>query len=116
MPVVFKSKAAGDLLMLNAHAEHVLSLLNKDASQPGIIQLHEMPDAIAVLSSLPDLSPADAADDQENTDNPERQGLGVDNPSTVPMSDGISLRKRAWPLLRMIETAHAANADIVWGV
>lgn len=116
MPVIFKSKATGDLLMVNAHAEQVLGLLNKTAKQPGIIQPHEMPGAIAALRSLPDLSPADAADDQENADNPDSQGMGVDNPSAVPMSDGISLRKRAWPLLQMIEASLADNQAIVWGV
>jgi Domain of unknown function (DUF1840) len=116
MPVIFKSKATGDLLMVNAHAEQILGLLNKTAAQPGIFQVHEMPEVIAVLSSLPDLSPSDAANDQENTDNPDHQGLTATNPSEVPMSEGISLRKRAWPLLQMIEASRAANQVIVWGV
>ena len=107
MPITFKSKATGDLLMLAAHAEQVLSLLDKSARQPGILQPQQMPHALQTLRSLPEL-PLEEEDALSEASTPV-------TPS-VPMSDGISLRKRAWPLVRMIEEAQAANESIVWGV
>jgi hypothetical protein len=115
MSVTFKSKATGDLLMVNAHAEQVLTWLKKTAQRPGILQPHEMSAAMVALRSLPELSASDDADDQENEDNPDTQGLNT-HPAEVPMSEDISLRKRAWPLVQMMEAALAANEAIVWGV
>ncbi len=115
MATIFKSKATGDLIMVNAHAEQVLECINKTAKQAGILQPHEMAQALAVLRSLPDLSPTDTADDLDIDDKPDIKGADT-HPVNVPMSDNISLHKRAWPLVRMIEAAQAANQDIVWGV
>mgnify|MGYP006193934403 CR=1 FL=1 len=53
MPITFKSQAAGDLVMLQASAEAVLSLLGKTAQEPGILEPKDMPAALAVLKGLP---------------------------------------------------------------
>jgi hypothetical protein len=102
MPVTFKSKATGDLLMVSAHAQAVLEVLGKTAAQPGILIPEDMPAALTKLRSLPEEAPSDDEGDE--------------GASSVDGMDGVSLRKRAWPLARMIEEAHAANAAIVWGV
>ena len=34
----------------------------------------------------------------------------------LPPRESVTLRQRAWPLAEMIRRAHAAKADIVWGV
>lgn len=109
MSIVFKSKATGDLFMVSRHAEQVLARINKSAIQAGILQPHEMPHALAVLRQLPDLTLPDDQEDQVRLD-------GLESVDGIPMSDGISLRKRAWPLVCMIESAMAANQAIVWGV
>jgi Domain of unknown function (DUF1840) len=115
MPTIFKSKATGDLIMVSAHAEQVLECIHKTAKQAGILQPHEMAHALEVLRMLPDLSPSDSDGVQESGDKTESQSVEVP-PADVPMSDNISLHKRAWPLVRMIEAASAANQAIVWGV
>ncbi len=63
-----------------------------------------MPAALAALKSLPSdepsaETPAKADDDDAPTD-----------------ANAVDLRRRAWPLIQMIETALAANEPIVWGV
>jgi hypothetical protein len=102
MPVIFKSKATGDLLMVSAHAQAVLDVLGKTASQAGILIPEDMPAALTALRSLPDEAPSDDERDEGSS------GVGD--------VDGVSLRKRAWPMVKMIEEALAANASIVWGV
>lgn len=112
MAVTFKSKATGDVLMLSAHAEQVLEVIGKTAAAAGILQPASMPAALEKLRALPDLD----ADDTDRAQTQNELGVDADVPPDVPMSDGISLRKRAWPLVKMIEAALAADQAIVWGV
>ena len=115
MPITFKSQATGDLLMLQASAEALLSLLGKDAAQPGILETKDMPAALALLQGLP-------ADEPETVD---QRGMAADDaadPSDERSADRafadepVTLRQRAWPLVRMIERALAEDKPIVWGV
>ena len=104
MPIIFKSKATGDLLMLTVHAGALLGNLGKSVSGAGVLTVEQMPDALAVLKSLDDGVPyrVESADDDEA--------------SLALMDEPVSLRKRAVPLVRMIEEALAAREPIVWGV
>ncbi len=106
MAITFKSKATGNLVMVSAHADALLQSLGKpplSASPKGIIEPKDMPAALAILNGLP----ADAPPPEPVTDDDETP-QAADEP--------VSLRKRAWPLIQMIERAHAANEPIVWGV
>jgi len=107
MAFKFKSQATEDLLMLQAHAQQVLQLIGKDAAHSGILEPRDMPAALATLRDLPEPS---APVDEEA---PAPQGEDEQEPAPT---DGISLRKRAWPFVQMIERAQAANQAIVWGV
>lgn len=50
----FKSKAAGDLIMLEPNGRRVLEIIGKDAGPKGIILPEEMPGAIgAGVSEFP---------------------------------------------------------------
>ena len=65
----FKSKAAGDLLMTQPVGERVLSLIGKGASAQGIIEVDQIPAAIAALEAAvaaENPRPADDDDDDEN--------------------------------------------------
>lgn len=99
MTVKFKSQATGDLVMLGASAKAVLALINKVPEGPGILEPADMPQALAALKNAPDEVPP-PEDGHERTFSEEP----------------ISLRKRAYPLVLMIERALAADKPIVWGV
>lgn len=107
MAFKFKSQATEDLLMLHAHAQQVLQLIGKDAAHSGILEPQDMPAALATLKALPE--PANQVDDTGPA------SLEEDEQEPAP-TEGISLRKRAWPLVQMIERAQAARQPIVWGV
>lgn len=97
----FKSKASGDIIMLGAHGDTVLRLLGREPSPTGIIEVVDMTAAIIALRRA-----ADAAD------------VGID---AAPRTDGdpdsvVSLRRRVWPLIEMLQRAQAAAVPIVWGV
>ncbi len=99
----FKSKAAGDVIMLGPNGDHVLRLIGKEPAATGIIEPAAMPAAMAANEQ------AVAADEAA------RQGATEPARAAAP-ADRISLRQRAWPLVEMMKRAHAANQEIVWGV
>lgn len=105
MPVTFKSKATGEVLMVTAHAQAVLGPLGKDASHPGTLIPQDMPAALATLKNLSAEPPSDEGAAGEDDDAPAARER-----------DTVPLRTRAWPLIQMIERALAANEPIVWGV
>jgi hypothetical protein len=100
----FKSKAAGDLIMLGPHGDQLMRIMGRAPAAKGIIEPAQMAAAIAALEQAiaDEAAPADAADD-ENENKPE-------GPRAV------SLRQRAWPLVEMLKRAQAANEPVVWGV
>jgi hypothetical protein len=110
MPITFKSKATGDLIMLTAHAGALLGRIGKSVTGAGILTVPEMPAALQVLKNLDDgireaAAAAAAAGSAAANDDP------ID-----PIDEPVSLRKRAVPLVRMIEEALANAEPIVWGV
>lgn len=99
----FKSKATGDLIMLGALGDRLLTLIGKEPAAQGIIEPHAYTAAIAALQAAiaeEDRAAAASANDDE----------------TEPAAQGVSLRQRAWPLIEMMQRCQAAKEPIVWGV
>lgn len=102
MSLKFKSQATEDLIMLKVHAQQVLTLIDRDANHPGVLEPKDMPAALAILKGLPDppVQPSDADDEEDPAQRPE---------------EPVSLRHRAWPLVQMIERSLDAGLPITWG-
>ncbi|MDB5966188.1 MAG: hypothetical protein JWQ72_2688 [Polaromonas sp.] len=94
----FKSKNAGDVIMLEPNGRKVLEIIGKDAGPTGIILPGEMPAAIAAL---------EAAIAMEES--------GHEEEGTVP-GDGLGLRQRAVPFIDMLRRNQSAGHEVVWGV
>jgi hypothetical protein len=103
----FKSKAAGDLIMLEPNGRRVLEIIGKDAAPKGIIQAAEIPGAIAALEAA---ITAEEAEQQAAIDEAKAQG------QVPPRFDAVSLRQRAVPFIDMLKRCAKAQADVVWGV
>jgi hypothetical protein len=103
----FKSKAAGDLIMLEPNGRQVLQIIGKDPGPKGIILPEEMPAAIAALEAA---VAREDADRKEIADGSKAKGASASGP------EGISLRQRAVPFLDMLRRAEKAGQEIVWGV
>jgi len=107
----FKSKAAGDLIMLEDSGRAILALIGKADPQTlkqGIVLPPEMPAAIAALRQ---------AVTEEEARMLEKANAARDAGPPLPASgQGISLRQRSLPFIRMLERCHAENKEIVWGV
>ncbi len=106
----FKSKVTGDLIMLEPNGRQVLSLIGKgDATSlvKGILQPADMPAAIAALEQA--VSQEDAAQQQR-----QRDALAAGD--APPRAEAVSLRQRATPFIAMLQRAHKADKEIVWGM
>jgi hypothetical protein len=103
----FKSKAAGDLIMLEPNGRQVLQIIGKDAGPKGIIEPTQMPGAIAALEA------AIVKEEAEQKAAAEEARVKGEVP---PRSDAISLRQRAVPFLDMLRRCEQAGKEIVWGV
>ena len=94
----FKSKASGDIIMLGANGDRILSLIGKEPAEKGIIECADMPAAIQALQT------AVAEDDAQR------------RAATQAPSEAVSLRQRAWPLIEMMKASLGAEVPITWGV
>ena len=103
----FKSKAAGDLIMLEPNGRRVLEIIGKDAGPKGIIQPQEMP---AALTALEDAISREEAEQNQATEEAKAKG------QVAPRLEGVSLRQRAVPFIDMLKRCQKEGADIVWGV
>ena len=103
----FKSKAAGDLIMLEPNGRRVLEIIGKDAGPQGIILPEQMGPAILALEQAVALEAAEraAAVAQAEAQN-----------QPAPRFEVVSLRQRAQPFTEMLRRCSAAGQEIVWGV
>ena len=103
----FKSKAAGDVIMMGPSGDQVLRTIGKEPAPKGIIEPGAMPAAMRAIEQAVAADEAARARAEQ-----EAQAEG----RTLPPHEGVSLRQRAWPLVEMMKRAHAADKEIVWGV
>jgi Domain of unknown function (DUF1840) len=94
----FKSKNAGDVIMLEPNGRRILEVIGKDAGATGIILPEQMPAAIAAI---------EAAIALEESHDPK-----TDDPLH---GDAPGLRQRAMPFIDMLKRNHKANTEVVWG-
>lgn len=107
----FKSKATSDLIMLGPDAQRLLRLMGSDAAPKGIFTVAHQAQAIAALEAAIVQDEARIAALQA-----ERQAeVGSAQAEDAP-AEGVSLKRRAQPLLEMLRRSLAAQADVVWGV
>jgi hypothetical protein len=102
----FKSKAAGDVIMMGPTGDELLRSMGREPGAKGILEPAAMPAAIASIEQAIAAAEAQRA---------EAEAKAAAAGEKLPRP-GIGLRQRAWPLVEMIKRSHAANEPIVWGV
>ena len=103
----FKSKATGDLIMLEPNGRRVLEIIGKDPGPKGIVLPEEKQAAIGALESA---IAREEADQQAAIDEAKAKG------EVPPRFDAVSLRQRAVPFIDMLRRADKEGKEIVWGV
>jgi hypothetical protein len=106
----FKSPATGPIIMLEPNGRQILHILGKDDPAnlvKGILLPQDMPAAITAL---------EAAVVQDDALLKQREDEAQKDGEDLPTPEGISLHQRAAPFIDMLQRAHKADKEIVWGV
>jgi hypothetical protein len=103
----FKSKAAGDLIMLEPNGRRVLQIIGKDPGPKGIILPEEIPGA---MTKLDQAIAQEEAEHKAIIDEAKAKG------QVPPKFDAVSLRQRAVPFIDMLRRCEKEQKEIVWGV
>ena len=117
----FKSKATADLIMLEPNGKQILRIIGKEPVPKGILEVLEMPRAIEALrqavqqeedtrAQLDAQNVNGSVDTKETKETKETKGA-----ATSGQERPVSLRQRAAPFIDMLQRAHKANKDVVWG-
>jgi hypothetical protein len=101
----FRSKAAGDTVMLGPQGDQFLRAIGREPSAQGIIEVAAMPAVLVALQQ------AIEQDDAARAPRPDDEAL-----LEAAGQDPIALRRRLWPMVEMIRRAQAADEPVVWGV
>lgn len=107
----FKSKATGDVIMLQANGQRLLEIIGKhSATEPsvkGILLPEQMPQALAALTAAVQLEEA-----QQQAAMAQAQAEHL----PPPRFEAVSLRQRTQPFMDMIRECLKAEESITWGV
>lgn len=114
MLITFKSKAAADVLMYEAHAKRILALLHKDPKR-GVITAVEAGPAVAILEAEIAGSKAHHPSEELAHDVITHHSETGDDHEHEKMQF-VSFSARAYPLLEMLRAASQAHRDVMWGV
>jgi hypothetical protein len=97
----FKSKAAGDVIMLGPNGDQMLRLLGREPAVKGIVDVDQLGGAIEALRAAvqADEAPAEGSEEDESAGRA-----------------GITLRQRLWPVIELFERSQRAREPVVWGV
>lgn len=109
MLIVFKSKAAGDVMMFGDVAQSLMEIMGKSPEAKGIVTVEQLPDAIARLKA------AVAQDKAEKpvVDHDERV---FEKTPEGGKREHVSLARRAVPLIELLEFSLKEGEPVVWGV
>jgi hypothetical protein len=107
----FKTKATGDVIMLQSNGQRVLEIIGKhtatDPSLKGILLPEQMPLALQALQSAIDL---------EESQHKEAVAQAKAENLPAPRFEAIGLRQRTLPFMDMVRQCVKANEPITWGV
>jgi Domain of unknown function (DUF1840) len=105
----FKCKATGNLIMTQAVGDQVLDLISKRSAK-GVITVLEMPLLLERLKAA-------LANDKNRADGNSDLAAEQEPAGAIAQSQpAVSLGQRLVPFIEMLERAHAAEKDVIWGV
>lgn len=104
MLVTFSTEAYADISMFGEVAQRLLKLMGNSATIPGAILADDVPSALSKLQSGLDAGAGG-----------EEMAHGqVDVDADDTQAQSVNLRKRALPLLALLEAAGKAHENVMW--
>jgi hypothetical protein len=109
--ITFRSEVGPDVMMFDAVAQRLMTLIAKEHAARGVISVEQLPAAIAALKTaiaqdraVQRAAPA-AADSEDEDD-------GAAAAAAAP----VSLAQGATPLVELLEISLAREKPVTWGV
>ncbi len=109
MLIIFKSKAAGDVMMFGDVAHAFMEIMGKAPEPRGIITVEQLSDAIARLRG---------AVTQDKAENPvvDHDERIYEKTPEGGKREYVSLARRAVPLIELLEYSLKEKVPVTWGV
>ena len=104
----FKSRATGDLILLNEQGRRLLQIMGKEITAQGIVTVAQIPAAIAAIEAA-------VVQDEQMRSAKGQVDADASQEQDGAAADPITLRQRATPFIDMLKRSAAENADVVWG-
>lgn len=104
----FKSKAAGDVIMLSAHAHQLFDAAGLELPERGVIEPKDMARVHANLVAAINM-------ERMAKEPPEKDEADMTAQEKAALINQVSLEQRAYPFMKMLEAAQAKDKDIHWG-
>lgn len=104
----FKSKNAGDVIMLEPNGKRLLEIIGKEPGPKGILLVDQMPQAIAALQAVVAQEELEFAQ--------ARAAFEAGQTREMPEGEGVSLRQRVQPFIDMLRVCLHHGDPVVWGV
>lgn len=101
MLVTFESEV-GRITMFGDTARQLIRMMGRPGTIPSAVLAADVPEALVTLRS---------ALDQADAEHPARTG-GDEEESEKP---AVSMRQRAFPLMKLLEDAERHESDVMWG-
>lgn len=110
MLIIFKSKAAAEVIMYKEHIAAVLEMLGKNTDR-GVITSIETANAIEQIEKL-------IEEDKQQRKRQEQinEDDDLDEFEKKKKRDVVTLSARLFPILEMLKAANKKQTDILWGV
>jgi len=105
----FKSKAAGDVVMLGPNGKQLLEILGKDPDGPGILLPQDMPAACEAIARA-------VAQEEALRAKLKQEASDGDEEGPTEEAERISLRTRVTPFLDLLQHSMREQTEVVWGV
>ncbi len=108
MLYTFKSRAASDLILLEADGRHLLTLIGKDPDAPhGVMTVAQIPAAIMALEAAVAKEEALAKPKREEDD-------GEVNDEDGDAAEVVALRRRVVPFVAWLRRSVEDDHDVMW--
>ena len=109
MLIIFKSRAAGDVMMFGDVAMALMEVMGKAPDAKGIVTVEQLPEAIARLK---------AAVAQDKAANPviDHDERIFEKTPEGGKREFVSLARRAAPLIELLEYSLKEKQPVTWGV
>ncbi len=110
MIVIFKSDAAGDVIMFGDVAHRLMKIMGKEVTDKGIVTVEQLADAIArIEAAIADDKAQHANVAEEDRPVSETGARGENRPF-------VTLTQRAVPLLELLRWSLKKKKPMTWGV